>query len=96
MRCGLIVEGREGDARGMRGERDKLTWGGTDSYGAPIWLGAFRERVCWWEVILLVISAFAGGKSFCWSDGPLLAKQPFAGGKSFYCAGHNSSKLEFN
>jgi hypothetical protein len=47
-----------------------------------LWLGAFRERVCWWEVVLLVISAFAGGKSFCWSDGPLLAKRPDAGGKS--------------
>ena len=40
-----------------------------------LWLGAFWERVCWWEVVLLVISAFAGGKSFCWSvDGPLLVK----------------------
>ena len=47
-----------------------------------IWLGAFWERVCWWEAVLLVISAFAVGKSFCWSDGPLLAKRPFAGGNS--------------
>ena len=31
-----------------------------------LWVGAFGERVCWWDVGLLVISAFAGGKSFCW------------------------------
>ena len=32
----------------------------------PLRLGAFGERVCWWDVDLLVLSAFAGGKSFCW------------------------------
>ena len=31
-----------------------------DTQTRVIWLGAFRERVCWWEVVLLVISAFAG------------------------------------
>ena len=52
-----------------------------------MWLGTFRERVCWWEVVLLVISAFADGKSFCLSDGPLLAKRPFAGGTAL-CRWH--------
>ena len=33
--------------------------------GIPsLWLGAFGERACWQDVGLLVVSAFAGGKSF--------------------------------
>ena len=30
----------------------------------PLWLGAFGERACWRDVGLLVVSGFAGGKSF--------------------------------
>ena len=44
-----------------------------------LWLGAFQERACWWDVGLLVISVFAGGKSFCWWDGPLLGERKFQG-----------------
>ena len=33
---------------------------------APLWLGAFGERACWRDVGLLVVSAFACGKSPCW------------------------------
>ena len=32
----------------------------------PLLLGAFGERACLRGVGLLVVSAFAGGKSFCW------------------------------
>ena len=34
----------------------------------PPWLEAFGERACWWNVGLLVVSAFAGGTlfAFCW------------------------------
>ena len=31
---------------------------------APLWLGAFGERACLRDVGLLVVSGFAGGKSF--------------------------------
>ena len=30
----------------------------------PLWLGAFGERASWRDVGLLVVSGFAGGKSF--------------------------------
>ena len=30
----------------------------------PLWLGPFGERACWRDVGLLVVSGFAGGKSF--------------------------------
>ena len=40
----------------------------------PLWPGALLERVCWGDVGLLVISEFAGGKSFCWWDIVLLVE----------------------